>query len=683
MEKNSRISEKYIGILFDVSGSMKESFDSLTKKKISKSDELTNILQKLCEKQNVHVFSLFFGCKSCNKVQDFLSLLEISKKYFKDDLKKSEDEKVNKNGCGRELENMLSKNKSRPLFIDEYIYDNEKSPSEKLCEFFINLLKEDQPLIDEIYNSLPKLCTDDHEHSNYKLKRNVGIGGVTGLSGVLGVGLGVGLGVVLAPFLGPLSVPVSSAIISSSSSLATGFGGNKIVSNNEREKTTEVIIECFENAINSKIDKIIKEEFDLKNNNPKIVIKEGKDVINLIHYFDNKFTNYDKGKDFNVLDMFKKYIYGNTPLYTCINISVNSFPENKILIDKFLIIISDGLLNDVDKNFDYISDIKKKTKDIKVIGIYLTNQKIYNEKKLLDDIPYYFDKGAKDLMEMSSLMNYEDSIIKFFILKGWDIPTSGDCKLFVEINNSQNLNEFIKLINEAVDYKDNGLINDISSAAIQTYVNSEINNFQAREQKGGTCYANAISACTYLSSSRVYGRKKLIFEELRKELIDKYGVNGANTFEILTNSNFLKKYKLHSKEVNENDARRAIIRSRPCVAKFHLEGYQWGNFSKFFRENPKGILTKSIINQKNFYINEEAGGHAVVLVKISKNYLTLLNSWGSNWADNGYFKIENADVLNMKFCDIFWYISDLTQDEINAYNDYMKKMKDDIKNLIE
>lgn len=30
------------------------------------------------------------------------------------------------------------------------------------------------------------------------------------------------------------------------------------------------------------------------------------------------------------------------------------------------------------------------------------------------------------------------------------MPISGECRLFIEINNSQNLNEFIDLFNEAI-----------------------------------------------------------------------------------------------------------------------------------------------------------------------------------------------------------------------------------------
>ena len=51
---------------------------------------------------------------------------------------------------------------------------------------------------------------------------------------------------------------------------------------------------------------------------------------------------------------------------------------------------------------------------------------------------------------MSSSLTYEDPANKFLIQKGWDIPSSGECKLFIEINNSQNLYKFIDIMNEAI-----------------------------------------------------------------------------------------------------------------------------------------------------------------------------------------------------------------------------------------
>ena len=72
------------------------------------------------------------------------------------------------------------------------------------------------------------------------------------------------------------------------------------------------------------------------------------------------------------------------------------------------------------------------------------------------------------------------------------------------------------------------------------------------------------------------------------------------------------------------------------------------NFCEFFGEktNSKRVLTKEIINQKPKKYESKEGGHAVVLPSIEKNCLKFLNSWGPNWGDEGYFRIENEEVFN-------------------------------------
>ena len=62
------------------------------------------------------------------------------------------------------------------------------------------------------------------------------------------------------------------------------------------------------------------------------------------------------------------------------------------------------------------------------------------------------------------------------------------------------------------------------------------------------------------------------------------------------------------------------------------------------------------------------GGHAVVLIRCDPDCLTFMNSWGTEFADEGFFRVEDQSVLNdMKFYDVYWTLDDLTSGEKRAY----------------
>lgn len=463
-----------------------------------------------------------------------------------------------------------------------------------------------------------------------------------------------------------------------------------IMSNKMIEAKTDDINDIFEMAADSYASNVINEDISQrKKNGNKFRFINANDLINIKNDLESKLEPFTNEKGFNILALFGKYIYGNTPLYTALNFSFDNFKkQSNEYKEKILFIISDGNLNDVSKNIDYIGEIRKKSEenDVTIITIFLTSEPIPKEKILYDSLQNHFTKGSKDLFLMSSSLTYDHPIIKFLIQNGWDIPSSGECKLFIETNNSQGLINFIDEINKALgainlmnnmENKKNpfSLIHLLASTEINNYVNSEkIDKFQSKAQSGGTCYANAVAAGICLASSRVLGRPELSFFKIRDILINKYGKKGANTSQVLTE--ILGDYRLHFKKVNEEEARKAVMKTRPCIATFNLNATQWGNFSSFYAANPKGILTKEIVEAKKEYSNSTPGGHAVVLTHISKNYLKFLNSWGTGFADNGYFKVKNANVLgNINFYDIFWDTPDLNKEEIETFNQYMITLK--------
>ena len=58
----------------------------------------------------------------------------------------------------------------------------------------------------------------------------------------------------------------------------------------------------------------------------------------------------------------------------------------------------------------------------------------------------------------------------------------------------------------------------------------------------------------------------------------------------------------------------------------------------------------------------------MVLIRCDPDCLTFMNSWGQNFADGGFFRVEDESVLNDTiFYDIYWTLKDLKPDEIKAY----------------
>ena len=144
--------DKNIGILFDVSGSMEDEFKSFNKINSinnKKSNELTKILKNFSQNFEINIFTILFGLSNSPYIIDFIKILKISNNNIKTLSKNPSKSYRDK------LIYLLSNGYRRYCNIREYIFSNE-GPNELLSEFFYNLIKDDQNLIDEIYFSFKK-----------------------------------------------------------------------------------------------------------------------------------------------------------------------------------------------------------------------------------------------------------------------------------------------------------------------------------------------------------------------------------------------------------------------------------------------------------------------------------------------------------------------------------------------
>lgn len=703
---------KNIGILFDVSSSMKEKFDNLNNLESinRKSDELINILKNIAKNVQANIFTILFGLSKSPYTADFIKLLKIANKHFKpltsnkfsmkkifwnsiyDGLDKERGfittpitnylkgkviRKTSLSTFRQKFMNLITKNNTRYCNIENYIFEkSEEFDYELLAEFYCNLIEEDPLLVDQIYNSLPKEVTNEEEYiklvnkgnSASDLIDNLGMG-----SSLLGIGAAV-INLELWPIF--LGVGIGAALT---------YKGNqikeKIAEEQIKEYTRSTIFKAFNLSMEKIVNKILEENAYSFQDNYNLI--NGKDLLDLIETLENKILK-PEGQPLNIMNLFDKYLYGNTPLYPCYNHIFKIFQKQNNS-NNFLIIVSDGIFNDVNLEKTKNDIIKYSNKlNITTICIYLNSaNKFKTIKKFYNKIESDFDEGAKFLFNISSKLNYHNCIIKYFMKKDWDIPLNGVCNLFIRIDNSKNLNELIKMINESLDFNDpiEEFNNIIAGILLNKIIGvNYIGQFKAEDQGNmGWCWAYSISAAIYLASSRVIGRKIESFQTILNKILtlenakktDPYEKQGRNLF--ITVKKHIQKFRLRYSKINAKEARRVVLEGRPCLSGFYLDQYKWANFSNFFKYNKKGILTKEILNRPIRYkIDEkEAGGHAVVLTSIEENCLCFLNSWGPDFSVEGYFRIKDESVLDdLEFIDIFWYENDLSNEEKDFYNKY-------------
>ena len=210
------------------------------------------------------------------------------------------------------------------------------------------------------------------------------------------------------------------------------------------------------------------------------------------------------------------------------------------------------------------------------------------------------------------------------------------------------------------------------SVDLDIYITQNTESFEAKEQEGGTCYANASAAVLHLAMQRILGREGgyANFYTLRDEIIQAYGKDGADTNDVL--QTICPKYRLQSQKVNTKKAMEAVVKKRPVVARFRLTNDEWDVFSKFYKNNPTSILTQDELDVRKRPTNPppDTSGHAVVLTSYNSKCLTFMNSWGQQWGDKGFFRVKNAEVLQLEFFDVYWTLNDLSVGEKEYYEKY-------------
>ena len=138
-------------------------------------------------------------------------------------------------------------------------------------------------------------------------------------------------------------------------------------------------------------------------------------------------------------------------------------------------------------------------------------------------------------------------------------------------------------------------------------------------------------------------------------------------------SSLLNKYRLRCNSINKSEACEILDKPnpRPIIVTFYLDASEWNGLSNFLYKNPNGILKKEDLEEYcNLNQESSGGGHAVIIMSSGFDgdlrYFNIANSWGEDWANKGFFKVY-SDAISFNYYDVFWYESDLTDEERAQY----------------
>ena len=394
-----------------------------------------------------------------------------------------------------------------------------------------------------------------------------------------------------------------------------------------------------------------------------------KDASNVLHgCVDEKELSKERCRE--LLQSVEPYIYGGTPFYQSIEKAIKLFQASSFSSHKKLLFIlsdgepTDGQATDRARIAQVVHELTEA--DVTVVSCFVTDAKEVTPKRLFSKMRLHWKSGEKFMFSLSSRLPTQSLPRTIFVNRGWTIDiTNNVTHLFLQVNHPDHLREACEVARKVVCSQD-ALSDFIVSVDLDLYINREVKGYKAKkgqEEDEGTCYAHASATVLHLSMRRILGREGSYpeFEELKDKFINRFGKDGEDTCRVL--KEMCPEYRLQCKPVDLKGAMKAITSSRPVVATFRLTEHEWDSFDEFYERNPKGILTKKEINITARLPNTPTTGHAVVLTSFDSECLRLLNSYGEDWADSGFFRVQRADVLGFKFIDVYWTEKDLEEEE--------------------
>ena len=576
------------GVLFDVSGSMEQSFaahydkrDALTDDNVKRSHGIVTTLNNIVhqeittyEREDL-VFVSAFGlnpskCKDTDTC-DFVSMLEERKTLQEIDKRMHRWEKEYPyNGHSILIEFAMSKNAEHAVpWIKEKLIQKEAG-------ILWEVLKDDDELTEKFIRLIPPEGTYEKAQAASNAGEN---------ASSFGTKLAI-YGVLAVPFTGGIS------LLGTASGVGLLMGGKAVKKSIDSSIEDHEALKLAHDTVEDKLCKELKLETILQ----KLQILKPhsvKYVSNLLDTVLQENKEASSSRIHEIIDSIKPYIYGETPMVKALMEAKEVFDCYTEVNPKILFILSDGYPTYGDPVF-IPQELQRS--NVIVVTCYFTSEPIPNPKCLVDEEDTSWDEGACNLFRMSSTMPNTRAPITHLVDYGWKLPSCGECRLFVRANSLDVVEEFCKVAVSQLTHSTDALVHMLGRISLATYINQEIDDFKARLQVGATCYANAIGAVFHLAMLRIVGRDGGFptFKAIRAHVIREYrkkgaSIEGSTTEEVV--KSVCPEYRLRYRKVDEEGARQAINERRPVVARFSWTSKQKEIFENFYERSPKAILS--------------------------------------------------------------------------------------------
>ena len=401
------------------------------------------------------------------------------------------------------------------------------------------------------------------------------------------------------------------------------------------------------------------------------------DASDILHRcFDEEELSKERSRE--LLGRIEPYIYGGTPLYKSIERATELMRTSEVSSHKKVLFVlsdgepADGAIDDSAKKEKAVSGLTEAS--VNVVGCFVTDSTTIKPGRLYSEMKPNWQKGAKFLFSLSSIVTTQSIPRTMFVKRDWSIEVkNNETRLFLQVNHPDHLREACDLARDVVCSQE-ALSDLLADVDLDVYINQSVRDYEAQEkQEGHSCYAHAPATVLHLAMKRIYGPENDVptFNGLKNEMIDHFGKERSKMKLVL--QRMCTKYRLRYKKVDLKGAVEAVASSRPVIATCKLTLDEWGRFKKFFKTDREGILTNKEIDITTRPSDSNKFGHATVLTSFNSKYLRLLNSGGSDWGDKGFFKVQNADVLGFKFYDVYWEVEDLNEKERTSFKELGSK----------